>query len=129
MRGAGQKAGFLLPIDGAHGACYTVENTVITVSREIMAKGQVSISTTGKMAEVLADALDIFPDAQTEAQALTRALFHWHHGRQENSKRGALARLETEMSELKLQVARQGHILQMICEKLDIDLEAIDTDA
>lgn len=79
-----------------------------------MAKGQVSISTTGKMAEVLANARDTFPDAQTDAQALTRVLFHWHHGRQENSKRGALARLEERVAVIESELAEMKRMLHQL---------------
>lgn len=82
-----------------------------------MAKGQVSISTTGKMAEVLADALDTFPDAETEAQALTRALFHWYHGRQENSKRGALAKLEERVALIESELAEMKQMLHQLLRR------------
>lgn len=77
------------------------------------------------MIPVIEAARQAFPDAANDSQALTRALFHWHHGREENSKRGALARLEAEMAELKSAVERQGRILGVICNRLGIDLEVI----
>jgi hypothetical protein len=54
------------------------------------------------MEDVIAEARLAFPDAETDAQALTRALFHWFHGREENGKRVALARIE-EMLEIILE--------------------------
>lgn len=65
-----------------------------------MAKGQVSISTKGEMANVLAEAYRAFPDASRDSQALTRALFHWYYARQENSKRGALTRIEQKLDKV-----------------------------
>jgi hypothetical protein len=52
------------------------------------------------MLPVIEEARNTFPDAANDSQALTRALFHWYHNRQENSKRGALARLESEVAQL-----------------------------
>ena len=86
-----------------------------------MSERQVWISKSKNMIPVIEAAHETFPDAASDSQALTRALFHWYHSRQENSKRGALARLETE-------VAKQGRILQAICERLGIDMEAINAE-
>ena len=57
-------------------------------------KKQTSIGTVGQMRRVLVEALEAFPDADRSADAYKRALMHWYHGRQENSKRGSLQRLE-----------------------------------
>ena len=57
-------------------------------------KKQTSIGTAGQMRRVLVEALEAFPDAERSADAYKRALLHWYHGRQENSKRGSLQRLE-----------------------------------
>ena len=57
---------------------------------------QASVSTSGNIRKVLIDALNTFPDASNVGQAYTRALWHWHHSRQENSKRGALAEIKSD---------------------------------
>lgn len=62
-----------------------------------MSKRQLSISLSKNMLPVIAEAREAFPDVTTDSQALTRALFHWYHGRQENSKRGALDRIEKKL--------------------------------
>ena len=77
-----------------------------------MSNRQVWISKSKAMYPVIEEARLAFPDAANDSQALTRALFHWFHGRQENSKRGALARLEEhavivedELAEMKLMLS------------------------
>lgn len=72
-----------------------------------MPRKQVWLGRSTKMEEVIAEARRTFPDAETDAQALTRALFHWFHGRQENSKRGALVRIE-EMLDIILEIMTRG---------------------
>jgi hypothetical protein len=65
-----------------------------------MSDRQVWISKSKKMLPVIEEAYQAFPDAANDSQALTRALFHWYYSRQENSKRGALARLEQKIDKL-----------------------------
>lgn len=65
-----------------------------------MSNRQLWISRSKNMLPVIAEAREAFPDAESDAQALTRALFHWYHGRQENSKRGALDRIEIKLNEI-----------------------------
>ena len=59
-----------------------------------VATHQVWISKSKQMQPIIEEARRTFPDAASDSQALTRALFHWYHGRQDNSKRGALGRIE-----------------------------------
>lgn len=74
-----------------------------------------------KARAVLKKAESVYEDAQSPPAALTRAMFGWSYDQEDNSKRGALRRLEEE-------VARQGRLLQRICDKLGIDTETIDHD-
>ena len=68
---------------------------------------------------VLKKAESVYEDAQNPPAALTRAMFGWSYDQEDNSKRGALRRLETE-------VARQGRVLRLICKRLGIDMEDVD---
>jgi len=71
------------------------ESTGETAAEHVRrAIGQYLLLYDGALSEVLIEAHRTFPDAGDDMQALTRALFHWFHGRQENSKRGSLARIE-----------------------------------
>jgi hypothetical protein len=65
-----------------------------------MASKQISISRSKIMSQVLAEAYRAFPDAETDGQALTRALCHWYHNREQNSKRQVLERIETMLQEI-----------------------------
>lgn len=65
-----------------------------------MSERQVWISRSKKMLPVIEEALRTFPDAANDSQALTRALFNWFYDRQENSKRGALTRIEQKLDRL-----------------------------
>jgi hypothetical protein len=69
---------------------------------EILEKApkQASVSTQGNIRKVLVEALKTFPDAQNVGQAYHRALWHWYHARQENSKWGGLSRLEENDKEI-----------------------------
>lgn len=76
---------------------------------------QTSVSTTGKAREAITEALNAFPDAESAGDAIKRALLHWYHNREQNSKRGQLenmnnslllvlgrlARIEEELAEIK----------------------------
>lgn len=65
----------------------------------------------GSLSPVVAEAHRTFPDAEDDMQALYRALFHWYHGRQDNSKRSSLARIEEML----------GIILEMMTHEHDTD--------
>lgn len=82
-----------------------------------MTQKQTSISIVGKMAPVVEEALRTFPDSKKPGQALTRALFHWYHNRQENSKSAALKRIENlvqdgdaELKALLLELKEQNNL-------------------
>lgn len=55
---------------------------------------QISVSKSGMMADVVEEAKRVFDDADTEGDALRRALIDWFRNRQANSKRASLGRLE-----------------------------------
>lgn len=59
-----------------------------------MAKGQVSVSAVGKMAEVLEEAKKTFDETETDSEAYKRALMDWYRNRSKDSKRGSLNRIE-----------------------------------
>ena len=65
-----------------------------------MSERQVWISRSKNMMPVIEEARRTFPDADNDSQALTRALFNWYHNRQDDSKRGALRRMEADMAKL-----------------------------
>lgn len=70
-----------------------------------MSTRQLSISRSKEMQKVIDEARHTFPDAATDSQALTRALFHWYHDRDANSKRGAMRRIEERMTIMEQQLA------------------------
>jgi hypothetical protein len=65
-----------------------------------MPSKQLSITKSKAMLPVIDEAKETFPDAATDAQALTRALFHWFHNRQQNSKRASLDRTEQKLNRM-----------------------------
>lgn len=77
-----------------------LDKTLIVLYSMDMATRQVWISKSKKMLPVVEEALRTFPDAGNDSQALTRALFNWYYGRQEDSKRGALTRIEQKIDKL-----------------------------
>ena len=79
-----------------------------------MSERQIWISRSKNMLPVIVEARRAFPDADNDSQALTRALFHWHHGRQENSKRGALARLEERLIAVEDELAEMKLMLRQL---------------
>lgn len=74
-----------------------------------MSKYQVWLSRSREMEQVIEEARRTFPDADTDGRALTRALFHWHHGRQENSKRGALADIQERLARIERRLGIEGN--------------------
>ena len=79
-----------------------------------MSERQVWISRSKKMLPVIAEARESFPDAGGDSQALARALFHWYHDRQNNSKRGALARLEERLIAVEDELAEMKLMLRQL---------------
>ena len=65
-----------------------------------MSNKQLSITKSRQMQPVIDEAMRTFPDATTPSQALTRALFHWYHGRESNGKRASLDRIERKIDRL-----------------------------
>lgn len=70
-----------------------------------MAKGQVSVARTGKMAEALAEAYKTFDEAETDGEAFKCLAIDWLRNRDKNSKRGALERIEKSNERLEKNVA------------------------
>ncbi len=62
---------------------------------------------TGSIAAAMTEARSTFDDADTHERALIRQLLHWAHGREENSIRGSLRRVEAKLDEL------LGHLKDM----------------
>ena len=81
---------------------------------EILAKlhKQTSVSVVGPMLPALVEALEAFPDASTASEALKRALLHWYHGRQENSKRGALLKIEANTEQILERLAELDELMR-----------------
>ena len=59
-----------------------------------MGRGQISVSKSGLMTEVLEEAKRVFNDADSEGDVIRRLAIDWHRNREKNSKRGALERIE-----------------------------------
>lgn len=57
-------------------------------------------STDGSIAEAMAEAQSIFDDAENVEQANIRQLLHWKHGRENNSIRGALRKIDAKLDRL-----------------------------
>lgn len=68
--------------------------------KETMSSKQVWLTRTAQVEEVIAEAHRTFPDADSDAHAIVRALFHWLHNRQENSKRGAIELVAKDVKEI-----------------------------
>lgn len=75
----------------------------------------------GLPVEIMAEAAKTYEDALTNPQRIHRLAAGWFYDRQDNSKRGALKRLEERMETME-------RAIQLICARLGIDLEAIDYD-
>jgi rRNA maturation endonuclease Nob1 len=69
--------------------------------KDAMSSKQVWLTKTPKLDEVIVEAHKTFPDAGSDSQAIVRALFHWFHNRQQNSKRGAIDEVAKDVKELK----------------------------
>lgn len=65
-----------------------------------MASKQISISRSKIMSQVLAEAYNTFPDAETDGQALTMALCDWLYTHQKDSKSASLKRIEAIVNEI-----------------------------
>lgn len=63
-----------------------------------LAKKQASVSTTGRMAEILKEIYDSFPDLEpgNDGQAYQRALVDWSLNRDKNSKSAKLSSIKND---------------------------------
>lgn len=73
----------------------------------------------GTLAEALAQARLTYDDAQTSPHAIHRMAAGWLHDRESNSKRGAIARLEAELMQLKSDVAEMKLILRRLSNMME----------
>lgn len=67
-----------------------------------MAQGQVSVGIRGKMAEVLAEAYEVFPAAKSDSQAFSMFILEMYRIYQENGK----TKIETDIAEMKATLRR-----------------------